>query len=110
MIPARHQQHLRQRLQPRLDAHDFLNGVRPCGLRQFHLAGHSNCGTHIIDTHDAPIIDPVWNLYQAALRRFGQIATMIERDDHIPPLAELVTELDQARRIAAQTLSDRAAA
>jgi uncharacterized protein (UPF0276 family) len=92
------------------DAHDFLNGVPAARVRQFHLAGHSNCGTHIIDTHDAPIIDPVWELYQAALRRFGQVATMIERDDHIPPLAELVTELDQARRIAAQTLATRVAA
>ena len=92
------------------DAHDFLNGVPAARVRQFHLAGHSNCGTHIIDTHDAPIIDQVWELYQAALRRFGQVATMIERDDHIPPLAELVTELDQARRIAAQTLTTRVAA
>ena len=92
------------------DAHDFLNGVPAARVRQFHLAGHSDCGTHIIDTHDAPIIDPVWELYQAALQRFGQVATMIERDDHIPPLAELVTELDQARRIAAQTLATRVAA
>jgi hypothetical protein len=92
------------------DAHDFLDGVPAARVRQFHLAGHSNCGTHIIDTHDAPIIDPVWELYQAALRRFGQVATMIERDDHIPPLAELVTELDQARRITAQTLAARVAA
>jgi len=92
------------------DAQAFLNGIPPARVRQFHLAGHSNCGSHIIDTHDSPIIDPVWELYQAALRRFGKVATMIERDDHIPPLADLVTELDQARGIAAQTVADRVAA
>ncbi len=54
----------------------------------------------IIDTHDAPIIDPVWDLYAEAIRRFGPVSTMIERDDHIPPLADLLAELDTARRIA----------
>jgi uncharacterized protein (UPF0276 family) len=92
------------------DAHEFLNGVPAARVRQFHLAGHSNCDTHIIDTHDAPIIDPVWALYQAALQRFGQITTMIERDDHIPPLTDLVAELDRARGIAAQTFAQGVAA
>jgi uncharacterized protein (UPF0276 family) len=47
------------------------------------------------------VIDPVWELYAAAVRRFGRVSTMIERDDNIPPLAELLAELDRARRIAA---------
>ena len=47
-----------------------------------------------------PVIDPVWELYAQAVRRFGRVSTMIERDDNIPPLAELVAELDHARRIA----------
>jgi hypothetical protein len=65
-----------------------------------HLAGHSRYPTHIIDTHDHPVCDEVWGLYAAACRRFGAVATMIERDDHIPPLPELLTELDMARLIA----------
>jgi uncharacterized protein (UPF0276 family) len=92
------------------DALDFLNGVAVDRVRQFHLAGHSHCGTHIIDTHDAAIVDPVWQLYEAAVRRFGNVATMIERDDHIPPLSDLVDELDQARAICASTLQAKAAA
>lgn len=86
------------------DAHAFIEGIPVDRVRQFHLAGHSNCGSHIIDTHDAPIIDPVWELYVAAIKRFGNVATMIERDDNIPPLAELVDELEQARNIAAPIL------
>lgn len=89
------------------DPLDFLNGIPAARVQQFHLAGHSNYGTHIIDTHDAPIIDQVWNLYQAAVHRFGPVATMVERDDHIPPLAELVEELDQARELCARTLSQK---
>jgi uncharacterized protein len=92
------------------DAHAFLEGIPVERVRQVHLAGHSHCGTHIIDTHDAAVVDPVWDLYAAAVRRFGPAATMIERDDHIPPLAELVTELDRARRTCANALLTRSAA
>ncbi|BBB15037.1 UPF0276 protein LLO_0755 [Candidatus Rickettsiella viridis] len=79
---------------------DYLNAIPAHRVRQFHLAGHKNCGTHIIDTHDAPIIDSVWSLYAAAVRRFAKVSTMIERDDNIPALSELLTELQQARQIA----------
>jgi uncharacterized protein (UPF0276 family) len=92
------------------DARDFLAGIPADRVRQIHLAGHSNMGTHIIDTHDAPVVDPVWQLYADALRRFGPVPTMIERDDNIPPFAELVTELDTARGLARDTLGKRAAA
>ncbi len=88
----------------RFDALEFLKAIPVERVRQIHLAGHSNCGTHIIDTHDADIVDPVWDLYAAAVRRFGNVATMIERDDHIPPLADLVAELGRARDIAARAL------
>jgi uncharacterized protein (UPF0276 family) len=91
------------------DALEFLNGIPVGRVRQIHLAGHSNCGAHIIDTHDADIVDPVWELYSAAVRRFGNVATMIERDDHIPPLPDLVTELDRAREIAARASQAEAA-
>ncbi len=84
------------------DALDYLNHIPTDRVGQFHLAGHQNCGDYIIDTHDHPVIDPVWKLYQAALQRFGDVSTMIERDDDIPPLAELIAELRQARTFAEQ--------
>ena len=77
---------------------------------QFHMAGHSHMGTHIIDTHDHPVCEDVWELYAAALKRFGRVSTMIERDDNIPPLAELVEELDHARSIAGEVLGAEASA
>lgn len=88
---------------------EYLQGIPVHRVQQFHLAGHSNCGDYIIDTHDAPIIDPVWHLYAEAVRRFGDVSTMIERDDNIPELSELLAELDQARRIA-QSVQHRAVA
>lgn len=86
------------------DAEVFLRGVPAERVQQIHLAGHSHCGAHIIDTHDADIVDPVWDLYAKAIALLGSIPTMIERDDHIPPLADLVAELDIARRIARDPL------
>ncbi len=83
------------------DAHDFINGVPAQRVQQIHLAGHEDHGDYIIDTHDAPVIEDVWDLYDYAIKRFGPISTMIERDDKMPPLADLVTELDRARQIAA---------
>lgn len=76
-----------------------MNGIPKDRVQQIHLAGHSNQGHYIIDTHDAPVIQPAWDLYANALQRFGAVSTMIERDDNIPPLDELMKELDQARRI-----------
>lgn len=84
------------------DPLEYLDGVPGDRIRQFHLAGHSYKDHLIIDTHDHPICDPVWFLYQQAIERFGQVSTMIERDDKIPPLEDLVTELDVARRLAAK--------
>jgi hypothetical protein len=83
------------------DALDYLRGIPVGRVQQIHLAGHRNLGEYLIDTHDESVIDPVWELYAAACRRFGSVSTMIERDDNIPPLADLLAELDQARRIAA---------
>ncbi len=91
------------------DPYTYLNYVPVQRVAQFHLAGHTNHGDYIIDTHDHPVIDPVWELYAAAVRRFGPVSAMIERDDHIPPLAELLTELEQARRIAQPILKELAA-
>jgi uncharacterized protein (UPF0276 family) len=78
----------------------YLHAIPKSRVRQFHLAGHSDLGGHLIDTHDHPIAAPVWKLYGEALGHFGAIPTMIERDDNIPELSELVAELDMAREIA----------
>ena len=80
--------------------HRFLDSIPPDRVVQFHLAGHSEGETCLIDTHDHPVCEDVWKLYAKALERFGPVSTMIERDDNIPPLAELVTELARARTVA----------
>lgn len=78
---------------------DYLNGVPLERVQQIHLAGHTDYGDFIVDTHDHPVVDPVWDLYARAVERFGPISTMIERDDNFPPFNELMAELDQARAI-----------
>jgi hypothetical protein len=91
-------------------ADDFLNGVPKDRIVQFHVAGHSHEETHIIDTHDHPVCPEVWDLYRKAVETFGPVSTMIERDDNIPPLAELVDELNHARAIASEVLGPDATA
>ena len=90
----------------------YLDALPRHAVRQLHLAGHSEDALGsglLVDTHDAPVCAAVWDLYAHALQRFGDVPTMIERDDRIPPLAELLGELDIARGIAATTLLERAA-
>ena len=77
----------------------YLQAMPSERVRQFHLAGHSDLGGHLIDTHDHPIVEPVWDLYCAAVTQFGAVPTMIERDDNIPSLSELVAELEIAREL-----------
>jgi uncharacterized protein len=84
------------------DALQYLHAMPKARVRQFHLAGHSDMGGHLIDTHDHPIVAPVWDLYGQAVAHFGDVPTMIERDDNIPELGELVAELGVARGIAAR--------
>jgi len=83
------------------DAAAFLRAMPRERVRQFHLAGHTHKGSHIIDTHDHPIVPDVWALYEEAIKLFPGVPTMIERDADIPPYEELLAELDIARRIAA---------
>jgi uncharacterized protein (UPF0276 family) len=87
------------------DPLDYLNAIPVDRVQQIHLAGHENHGDYLIDTHDHPVPDPVWELYSAAVRRFGSVSTMIERDANIPPLEELCSELDAARQLAERTLA-----
>lgn len=86
----------------------YLHALPAHRVQQIHLAGHSDNGDHIIDTHDHPVAPPVWDLYAQACQRFGAVAAMIERDDHIPPLAELLDEMAIARRIAAEHVASPA--
>lgn len=87
--------------------HDYLQGIPKDRVKQIHLAGHSNHGDYIIDTHDAPVIPEVWDLYADTIKRFGTISTMIERDDNIPELQELLDEVDHARRIVNDILEEK---
>jgi uncharacterized protein (UPF0276 family) len=80
----------------------YIDGVPGHRVRQIHLAGHSQGKELLIDTHDSPVAPEVWELYERALGRVGDVATMIERDDAIPPLDELLTELKIARGIDAR--------
>lgn len=88
------------------DAMTFIDAIPADRVVQFHLAGHEHATTHIIDTHDALVPEPVWDLYRAAVKRFGPVSTLIERDDDIPPLQDLVDELSTARRIACELLPE----
>ena len=90
------------------DTQDYLRALPPERVQQIHLAGHSRQGDCIIDTHDQSVADPVWALYADAVRRFGKVATMIERDDQIPPLSELAAELRHARALAGEVLLEAA--
>jgi len=87
------------------NARDYIDGIDPARVMQFHLAGHSYDGDMIIDTHDHDVCDSVWELYRYALQRFGAVSTMIERDDNIPDFEQLRAELAIAEGIAADTLS-----
>lgn len=79
---------------------EWLDHIPLDRVRQIHLAGHSQGRDLLVDTHDAPVPTSVWDLYQRFISRLGPVATMIERDDHIPPFAELLAELQVARDVA----------
>jgi len=81
------------------DPQEYLDAIPKERVQQFHMAGHDNCGTHIIDTHDETIIPDVWALYERAVKRFGSVATLIERDANIPPVSELLEEVNQAKEL-----------
>lgn len=89
------------------DARAFLQGIPLGCVGQIHLAGHRDEGTHLLDTHDHPVCEGVWELYAAAIARFGGVATLIERDDDIPPLAEVVAESHRAAALERQVLEAR---
>jgi hypothetical protein len=83
--------------------HDFdpltyVNSVPSWRVAQIHIAGHSKYRKYILDTHDHPVIDPVWALYARAIERCGPTATLLEWDDNIPSFDEVHAEALKANR------------
>jgi uncharacterized protein (UPF0276 family) len=86
------------------DADEYIDRVDAAAIGQVHLAGHADLGDHLLDTHDRPVIEEVWNLYRRLLRRCGRVSTLVEWDDSIPPLERVVAESQQAARIETEEL------
>jgi len=87
------------------DASEYVESIPSEKVQQFHLAGHTDMGKFLFDTHSAPVIEPVWGLYRKALKRFGQVTTLLEWDENIPDWAGLEAECRRAREIY-QTFAD----
>lgn len=85
----------------------YIDALPADRVQQIHLAGHCDYVTHKIDTHDHPVCDDVWELYAHARKRFGDVSSMIERDDQFPPFEELMREVDKMRGIAASVDSEK---
>ena len=79
------------------DPFEYIQNIPHNRVVQFHLAGHTNCGTHIVDTHDGPVVDPVWDLYRFAHQLTGGVATLLEWDAKIPPFEAVHAEVLKAR-------------
>ena len=80
------------------DPYEYLNSVPAERVAQIHIAGHSKFEKYLLDTHDHPVIDPVWDLYAHATKRCGNTATLLEWDDHIPSFTEVQAEAMKAER------------
>jgi uncharacterized protein len=87
------------------DPRRYVEGIPPERVVQFHLAGFCDKGRWILDSHDGGVADEVWSLYRAAVRRFGRVPTLIEWDDHIPPLDALVAESRKAQQVEREVLA-----
>jgi len=82
----------------------YLGGIPVGRVGYLHLAGHSDKGKYLLDSHDHAVPAAVWDLYRAALRRFGRVPSLVEWDDAIPPLGEVVAESRRAAAIEAEEL------
>ncbi|MDG2307237.1 MAG: DUF692 domain-containing protein [Candidatus Binatia bacterium] len=90
----------------RFDAAAFIDAMPAERVVQLHLAGHSDMGTHLLDTHDAPVCPAVWELYRHTIRRLGPVPTLIEWDGNVPPLATLEAEVALARAICSEVAAE----
>ena len=89
------------------DPRDYLDSVSAERVAQIHIAGHSRYQKYILDTHDHPVIDPVWELYARAIRRCGPTATLLEWDDKIPSFEEVHGEALKANRFLREVAAHR---
>ncbi|HUB25190.1 MAG TPA: DUF692 domain-containing protein [Tepidisphaeraceae bacterium] len=78
--------------------YDYLNNVPHERVGQIHIAGHSKFEKYILDTHDHPVLDPVWKMYEHALRLCGPTSTLLEWDAHIPSFDEVHREALKAKK------------
>jgi uncharacterized protein (UPF0276 family) len=83
------------------DAHRYIEALDPASVGEIHLAGHERSGELLIDTHAARVAPEVWDLYAAAVARFGEVPTLVEWDARLPALAVLLGEVERARAVAA---------
>jgi len=90
----------------RFDPLVYIDAIPSERVVQFHLAGHSDHGTYLLDMHDHPICEEVWALYKYAVRRFGAVSALIEWDDNIPEFAELAATAEEARRRSAAVANE----
>lgn len=80
------------------DPYDYLNHVPHERVGQIHIAGHSKFEKYILDTHDHPVLDPVWKMYDHAIGLCGPTNTLLEWDAHIPSFEEVHGEALKASR------------
>ncbi|MDB6137553.1 MAG: hypothetical protein JWO94_625 [Verrucomicrobiaceae bacterium] len=80
------------------DPFDYVRGVPHHRIGQIHVAGHTRYPTHLLDTHDHPVPDPVWDLYAETIKLGGHTATLLEWDDRIPSFDEVHAEALKANR------------
>ena len=89
------------------DAHQYIAHMAPGRVQQIHLAGHSDQGQYLLDSHDGPVASPVWELYRAAIAHLGAVSTSVEWDDNIPELEVLLDQRHRAAAIADAVLEKR---
>jgi uncharacterized protein (UPF0276 family) len=87
------------------DPNEYVDAMPRGRVVQMHLAGHTNKGAYLLDTHSDHVSDPVWDLYRRATERFGAVATLIEWDEDIPTLDVVASEAVKARAIRNETLA-----
>lgn len=88
----------------RFNPETYIKNVPHDRVGQIHLAGHSNKEAYLFDTHDGPVIDPVWELYRFAVRCYGRVSTLVEWDDQIPEFEVVSAEAERARVLEAEEL------
>jgi len=84
------------------DPYDYLNNVPHHRVAQMHIAGHTKFEKYLLDTHDHPVLDPVWKMYAHAIKQCGVTATLLEWDDKIPSFQEVHDEALKANEFIAQ--------